>query len=424
MHHRPLTRSLTKTDKAKSVEIPGSSAPSKRLQIPKQGRIDQPPSFTPIKIEEPKESSSSSSSSASSTVSLSPPPSPRMDDQLPPPPAAPKSLADYNKPSATSVRSSIAVPRIDGNPDYDINIPFLTMVSRDLQFQGRPLDSPCTHLADFIDLYGTFKNGNLDKNTLSSFSLKGAAKPPGYYTDWYTLAQDFVEEYFPPSRTFRLKDGMTYTPKEEEAHCLSVETVEWTSVNSVTNVSSSVSPKTVVTGVEQVIKKKVTAEKPMKKEEVKAPPSKSSPNKDSGEPRKKNPKKAKMVWMPVAQPSSSEPIAPPIPIKLPAQKPVKKEKPRASPKEAPKITDPGEMKQETKEKMKPTILIPSTVILTKDDPSRELFGPFKIAGHLPDGRTKLIHANGKIFTLTGGTPKLYFMNFDASVREILSWDVS
>ncbi|CAN1273152.1 hypothetical protein LINPERPRIM_LOCUS14883, partial [Linum perenne] len=118
MHRRPLTRS--QTDKAKSVERPGSSAPPRQSQIPRRGRTNPPPSVTPIKIEELKGSSSSpsspSSSSASYTESLSPPPSPTMDDRLPPPPppVAPKSLADYNKPSAASVRSSIAVPCIEG----------------------------------------------------------------------------------------------------------------------------------------------------------------------------------------------------------------------------------------------------------------------------------------------------------------------
>ncbi|CAN1725477.1 hypothetical protein LINPERHAP1_LOCUS100, partial [Linum perenne] len=152
-----------------------------------------------------------------------------MDDRLPPPPppVAPKSLADYNKPSATSVRSSIAVPRIEGDPDYEIKIPFLTMISRDLQFEGMPLDNPCTHLADFLDLCSTFKSGNLDKNTLClrafPFSLKVAAKrwltgkPPGYYTDWETLAQDFVEEYFPPSRTTAFKNSIARFSQKEGA---------------------------------------------------------------------------------------------------------------------------------------------------------------------------------------------------------------
>ncbi|CAN1175201.1 hypothetical protein LINPERPRIM_LOCUS30700, partial [Linum perenne] len=71
---------------------------------------------------------------------------------------------------------------------------------------------------------------------------------------------------------------------------------------------------------------------------------------------------------------------------------MKKEKPKAFSKDSSKIKDPGEIKQETKEKTKtawkPTVLVPSTVTLAKDDPSQELFEPFEIAGHLPDGRTK------------------------------------
>ncbi|CAN1170119.1 hypothetical protein LINPERHAP2_LOCUS28806 [Linum perenne] len=48
----------------------------------------------------------------------------------------------------------------------------------------------------------------------------------------------------------------------------------------------------------------------------------------------------------------------------------------------------------------------------------------KVRLYLPDGRTKLVHANGKKFILAGETPKLYFRNSDASIKENLSWDVS
>ena len=123
-------------------------------------------------------------------------------------------------------------------------------------------------------------------------------------------------------------------------------------------------------------------------------------------------------------PPSSEPAAPPIHSEIPAPEQVLKEKPKASPKEIPTITDPGDTKPEDKEKTKPIIFIPSTVFLVEDDPSTELFGPFKITDHLPDGRTKLLHANGIKFTLNGDAPKLYFMNSDASIKENLSWDVS
>ncbi|CAN1141238.1 hypothetical protein LINPERPRIM_LOCUS25365 [Linum perenne] len=118
--------------------------------------------------------------------------------------AAPKSLANYSKPSATNVRSPITVPYNDDDPDYEIKIPFLGLISMDVQFEGKPDDNPCTHLFDFLAVCETFKSGNLNKNALClrafPFSLKGAAKrwlgskPPGHYTDWETLAQDFVEE--------------------------------------------------------------------------------------------------------------------------------------------------------------------------------------------------------------------------------------
>jgi hypothetical protein len=148
-------------------------------------------------------------------------------------------------------------------------------------------------------------------------------------------------------------------------------------------------------------------------------------SKPPSRPRGKNKKtKTQMVWRPKIPSSSIEPAAPPICSEKPAPEQVWKEKPKASPKEVLTITDPGDTKPKIKEKKKPTVLIPSIVTLKKDDLSRELFRPFKFVDHLPDGRTKLLHANGKRFTLTGEVPKLYFMNSDASVKENLSWDVS
>ncbi|CAN1125800.1 hypothetical protein LINPERPRIM_LOCUS4663 [Linum perenne] len=229
------------------------------------------------------------------------------------------------------------------------------------------------------------------------------------------------------TKTFRLKDSLKHDSKNEESHCLAVETVELTPVNSGTNVSSSVPRSVVDAGIKQVIKKKqeASAQKPLKKKKELQASSK-PPRKESGRSRRKNhkEKQAQMVWRPKALPSSTEPAAPPIRSEKPAPEQVWREKPKASPKEVLAITDLGDNKPRIEEKKKPTVLIPSIVTLKKDELSRELFGPFKFVDHLPNGRTKLLHANGKKFTFTGEVPKLYFMNSDASVKENLSWDVS
>ncbi|CAN1140980.1 hypothetical protein LINPERPRIM_LOCUS25180, partial [Linum perenne] len=226
------------------------------------------------------------------------------------------------------------------------------------------------------------------------------------------------------TKTFHLKDNMKHDSRNEESHCLAVETVELTPVNSVTNVSSSVSRPVVAAGTKQVMKKKPEAsvQKPPKTKKKKEMQASSKP---PSRPRGKNKKtKPEMVWRPKIQPSSTEPAAPPIRSEKPAPEQVWREKPKASPKEVLTITNPGDTKPKIEEKKKPTVLIPSIVTLEKDDLSRELFGPFKVVDHLPDGRTKLVHANGKKFILAGETPKLYFRNSDASIKENLSWDVS
>ncbi|CAN1782422.1 hypothetical protein LINPERHAP1_LOCUS15821, partial [Linum perenne] len=52
--------------------------------------------------------------------------------------AAPKSLADYSKPNASNVRSPIVVPHDDNDSNYEIKNPFLGLISRDVQFEGKP----------------------------------------------------------------------------------------------------------------------------------------------------------------------------------------------------------------------------------------------------------------------------------------------
>ncbi|CAN1337630.1 hypothetical protein LINPERPRIM_LOCUS37677 [Linum perenne] len=195
--------------------------------------------------------------------------------------------------------------------------------------------------------------------------------------------------------TFRLKDGMKYNPKNEEFHCLAIETVELTPVNSVTDVSSSLSRSVVVVDTKQVVKKKPEAsvQKPRKKKELHA--SSKPPSKKPSRPRGKNKKTTpQMVWRPKAPPSTEQ-ATPPIRSKKPAPEQVWREKPKASPKEILTITDPSDTKPKIEVKKEPTVLISSTVFLVKDDPLTELFGPFKIIDHLPDGRTKLVHANGR-----------------------------
>ncbi|CAN1144664.1 LINE-1 retrotransposable element ORF2 protein [Linum perenne] len=222
MHEFVNSVALALIPKVKNVEDMRNFRPISCCNViykvaPKQVTIVPPSSSTTIKIEVLKDDSSSS---ASSTSSESPPPSPRMGDRQPPPPLppAPRTMADFNKLSGSSFWSSIGVPHNNVDPDYEIKIPFLGSISRDVQFEGKPHDNPCTHLANFLAMCETFKSGNLDKNTLClrafPLSLRGAAKrwlnskPPDYYTNWDDLTQDFVEEYFPPSRTTAYKDNI------------------------------------------------------------------------------------------------------------------------------------------------------------------------------------------------------------------------
>ncbi|KAJ9182762.1 hypothetical protein P3X46_006719 [Hevea brasiliensis] len=96
------------------------------------------------------------------------------------------------------------------------------------QFGGNPSESPHVHLAHFLEISDMLKiNGVSDDSIrlrLFPFSLKDRARewlhslPPGSITTWDELSQAFLAQYFPPSKTAKLRNELTsFKPRDDES---------------------------------------------------------------------------------------------------------------------------------------------------------------------------------------------------------------
>ena len=133
------------------------------------------------------------------------------------PMAASRTLADYTKPSDANFTSSVIPPEQD-DANYEIKGNLISLIQPNLKFEGRTDGSPCTHLVDFYAYCETVKQGFSDeamKLKLFKWSLRGAARrwltsqPGGTFRDWDTLAQAFVEEYYPPAKTASICESIS-----------------------------------------------------------------------------------------------------------------------------------------------------------------------------------------------------------------------
>ncbi|CAM8942378.1 unnamed protein product [Rhodiola kirilowii] len=152
----------------------------------------------------------------------------RVEDGQPPRVQQPvrRTLGDYTTPRVTGFQSAIAPPGIEANT-WELKTGLIQMVQNN-QFSGRVNEDPHQHLKRFVQMCNTVKTNGVPPESyylrLFPFSLSDKASrwldshAEGTFTTWNRLAEAFLQQYFPPSKTahfrnkiisFRSIDGET-----------------------------------------------------------------------------------------------------------------------------------------------------------------------------------------------------------------------
>ncbi|KAJ9169141.1 hypothetical protein P3X46_020603 [Hevea brasiliensis] len=137
-----------------------------------------------------------------------------------------RSVKDHAYPNIGDFMPSITRPRVEAN-NFELK-PALCQMVQQSQFGGNPSESPHVHLAHFLEISDMLKiNGVSDdaiRLRLFPFSLKDRARewlhslPPGSITTWDELSQAFLAQYFPPSKTAKLRNELTsFKPRDDES---------------------------------------------------------------------------------------------------------------------------------------------------------------------------------------------------------------
>ncbi|CAM8990721.1 unnamed protein product [Rhodiola kirilowii] len=148
------------------------------------------------------------------------------DQQCPVQQPACRTLGDYTTPRVSGFQSAIAPPRIENNTCW-LKTGFIQSVQNNL-FLGRMNEDPHQHLKRFIQMCNTVKTNGVPPESyymrLFPFSLSDKASrwldshTDDMFTKWDKLAEAFLQQYFPPSKTthfrnkiisFRFMDGET-----------------------------------------------------------------------------------------------------------------------------------------------------------------------------------------------------------------------
>ncbi|KAK1423118.1 hypothetical protein QVD17_18413 [Tagetes erecta] len=132
-------------------------------------------------------------------------------------------VADYSRPTQANARPSITRPTVAAN-NWQIPPQIISLIRSTVQFHGLPDEDPTAHLNQFVSICDTFRINNVTEEAIQlrlfPFSLTDKAQhwlnslSPGSITTWDDLTQKFINKFFPPSKTARLR-GLIYSFRQE-----------------------------------------------------------------------------------------------------------------------------------------------------------------------------------------------------------------
>ncbi|CAM8925742.1 unnamed protein product [Rhodiola kirilowii] len=136
------------------------------------------------------------------------------DQQHPAQLPARRTLGDYTAPRVSGFQSTVAPPGVDNN-NWEIKTGLIQMVQNN-QFSGRMNEDPHQHLKRFVQMCNTVKTNGVPPESyylrLFPFSLSDKASrwldshAEGTFTTWGKLAEAFLQQYFPPSKTAHFRN--------------------------------------------------------------------------------------------------------------------------------------------------------------------------------------------------------------------------
>ncbi|XP_070014284.1 uncharacterized protein [Nicotiana sylvestris] len=127
-------------------------------------------------------------------------------------------LRDYARPDRFNSKSSVRKPPVAAN-NFEIRTDLIQTIQQSCIFTGDASEDPHSHLIDFLELVEIAKYNGVPPKAIElrlfPFSLKGDVKtwlrslPQGSITTWDQMTQKFLNKYFPPAKTTKLRQDIS-----------------------------------------------------------------------------------------------------------------------------------------------------------------------------------------------------------------------